>query len=247
MTKLLSLVAVLFTLVITGCEGPTTPDPLQGPPGPTGPAGANGLTGPTGPAGEAGAQGLPGLPGAAGERGPAGVAGPAGANGANGQPGPQGVPGQMGPQGPQGVAGAKGADGAKGATGPTGPTGLTGPAGAKGADGAAGLNGTNGKDGVCTCTSQSKIFTDVLCDSTLALATGWINNADGSFKDVQVQVFIKNLTEWQNFPTFALTTHDAIDLPPYSTSSSPSALTVACTTKCTYRVVVSSCSVPLPQ
>jgi hypothetical protein len=188
-----------------------------------GPAGAVGPTGHTGPAG------------IAGPTGPQGLAGPQGIAGAQGLPGQPGAVGPVGPQGlagPQGIAGATGAKGATGAVGPTGPAGSTGPA---------------GKNGVCTCTSQSKVFTDVLCDSTLALPTGWTNNADGSFKDVQVQVFVKNLTEWQNFTTFALTTHDAIDLPPYSNSNSLAALTVACTTKCTYRVVVSSCNASLPQ
>jgi hypothetical protein len=132
-------VGLLAALSLVACQGPTTPDPLQGPEGPTGPTGPAGEVGPAGPTGPAGAVGAQGPQGAQGLQGVQGLPGAAGSQGAVGPQGPQGL---AGPQGPAGVKGADGAKGATGATGPTGPTGAVGPTGPVGKDGTNGFSPT---------------------------------------------------------------------------------------------------------
>ncbi|WP_158637430.1 collagen-like triple helix repeat-containing protein [Lacibacter cauensis] len=72
MKKILSVLAISFSVVFVACKGD------QGPVGPTGPAGATGSTGATGATGP---QGPAGATGPQGPQGPAGATGPAGAPG----------------------------------------------------------------------------------------------------------------------------------------------------------------------
>lgn len=110
LTSLLVL-ALVATLVLSGCAGET------GLKGDQGKQGIRGIQGEQGEQGEQGTQGIQGEQGLQGETGLQGVTGKAGAEGATGSTGAKGDEGE---QGPRGYTGA----GARGATGATGPTSL---------------------------------------------------------------------------------------------------------------------------
>jgi len=81
------------------------------------------LTGADGATGPQGIQGPTGTDGAIGPQGPQGLTGADGATGPQGIQGPTGTDGAIGPQGPQGLTGADGATGPQGLQGIQGPAG----------------------------------------------------------------------------------------------------------------------------
>jgi hypothetical protein len=89
MRSVMTVLACLGVLMLTGCGGP------QGDPGERG---AKGEAGPAGPQGDAGPAGPKG------DQGPPGVAGPAGPAGPKGDPGPAGPKGEKGGAGGSGLA-----------------------------------------------------------------------------------------------------------------------------------------------
>jgi len=161
MTKLLSIILLCLTLILTSCSsddgeyyigsngnwwqnGRDLGISARGPAGSTGaigPQGDRGDQGPQGEQGPQGAQGPQGEQGPKGDTGEQGETGPQGEQGLQGIQGPQGEQGVQGPKGEQGDTGAQGPQGEQGPQGAQGPQGIQGPAGEKGDSVHIGSNG----------------------------------------------------------------------------------------------------------